>query len=113
MVNEKQFAERLQQIMDFKSLSASSFAEAIGVQRSGISHLLSSRNKPSLDFVLKVVNAFPEIDLYWLLKGKGSFPGGSKPEEFTPPAPSQSSEKEITRVMLFYDDGSFESWDKR
>ncbi|MBT8235049.1 MAG: helix-turn-helix transcriptional regulator [Bacteroidia bacterium] len=116
MVNEKDFADRLQQIMNSNSLSASAFAETIGVQRSGISHLLSGRNKPSLDFVLKVVKAFPEVDLYWLLNGKGTYPSGNKLLKSAPAPPadlSRTKEKQITRVMLFYDDGSFESWDKR
>ena len=39
-----------------------------------MSHLLSGRNKPSLDFVLKISEVFPEIDLYWILIGKGNFP---------------------------------------
>ncbi len=116
MVNEKGFAGRLQQIMKLNSLSASAFADTIGVQRSGISHLLSGRNKPSLDFVLKVVNAFPEVDLYWLLNGKGTYPirDTTKETALEPTAKqSRSKGKKITRVMLFYDDGSFESWDKR
>jgi hypothetical protein len=44
------------------------------VQRSSLSHLLSGRNKPSLDFIIKVIDVFPEVDLYWILNGKGSFP---------------------------------------
>jgi len=115
MVNETEFAERLQQIIKFHSLSASAFADTIGVQRSGISHLLSGRNKPSLDFVLKVVKAFPEVDLYWLLNGKGNYPTTSEPAESGPLKAAKSSishQKQITRVMLFYDDGSFESWDR-
>ncbi len=116
MVNEKDFADRLQQIMNSNSLSASAFADTIGVQRSGISHILSGRNKPSLDFVLKVVKAFPEVDLYWLLNGKGTYPSGNTAVESVPESTanqSRSKEKQITRVMLFYDDGSFESWDRR
>ena len=74
MVNSKEFANRLQEILDFYDLSASAFARRIGVQPSGISHLLSGRNKPSLDFVLRVIETFPEVELYWLLNGKGSFP---------------------------------------
>ncbi|MDH3697751.1 MAG: helix-turn-helix domain-containing protein [Flavobacteriaceae bacterium] len=115
MVNETEFAARLQHIIRSHSLSASAFADRIGVQRSGISHLLSGRNKPSLDFVLKVVKAFPEVDLYWLLKGKGSYPSNTNPTESRPlktAKPSISHQKQITRVMLFYDDGSFESWDR-
>ena len=50
------------------------FADKIGVQRSSISHILSGRNKPSLDFILKVTNEFTDVDIYWLLNGKGSFP---------------------------------------
>lgn len=115
MVNETAFAARLQQIINSHSLSASAFADRIGVQRSGISHLLSGRNKPSLDFVLKVVKAFPEVDLYWLLNGKGSYPATSHPIESMPPKAARSSisnQKQIIRVMLFFDDGSFESWDR-
>jgi transcriptional regulator with XRE-family HTH domain len=49
------------------------FADKIGVQRSSLSHLLSGRNKPSLDFILKILDVFPDVDLYWMINGKGSF----------------------------------------
>jgi len=74
MVNTEDFIKRLEIILDYYSLNASSFADKIGVQRSSISHLLSGRNKPSLDFVLKIMDVFPEVDLYWILNGKGTFP---------------------------------------
>ena len=50
-------------------LSAAAFAERIGVQRSSVSHILSRRNKPSLDFMLKIHEHFREVDLDWLLLG--------------------------------------------
>lgn len=74
MVNIDEFTKKLEKILDYYSLSASSFADKIGVQRSSMSHLLSGRNKPSLDFVLKITEVFSEVDLYWLLLGKGEFP---------------------------------------
>ena len=74
MVNTKEFILRLKKIISHNELSASSFAEKLGVQRATISHLLSGRNKPSLDFVMKVTNVFDDVDLYWLLHGKGSYP---------------------------------------
>ncbi len=74
MVNTDDFIKRLEYILDFYSLNASSFADKIGVQRSSLSHLLSGRNKPSLDFILKIMDVFPEVDLYWILNGKGTFP---------------------------------------
>jgi DNA-binding XRE family transcriptional regulator len=78
MVNTDEFIKRLEIILDYFSLNASSFADKIGVQRSSMSHLLSGRNKPSLDFILKIIDIFPEVDLYWILKGIGSFPKTDK-----------------------------------
>lgn len=77
MVNIEDFIKRLEIILDYYSLNASSFADKIGVQRSSLSHLLSGRNKPSLDFILKILEVFPEVDLYWILNGKGTFPKNS------------------------------------
>ncbi|MFV5693149.1 helix-turn-helix domain-containing protein [Flavobacterium sp. LT1R49] len=74
MVNTDDFIKRLEIILDYYSLNASSFADKIGVQRSSLSHLLSGRNKPSLDFILKILDVFPDVDLYWILNGKGTFP---------------------------------------
>ena len=66
--------KRLEFVFEYFGLTASSFADKINVQRSSISHLLSGRNKPSLDFILKIVEHFPEVDIMWLLKGVGEFP---------------------------------------
>ena len=74
MVNTEDFIKRLEIILEYYSLNASSFADKIGVQRSSLSHLLSGRNKPSLDFILKILDVFPEVDLYWVLNGTGTFP---------------------------------------
>lgn len=74
MVNTDDFIKRLEIVLDYYSLSASVFADKIGVQRSSLSHLLSGRNKPSLDFILKIIEVFPDIDLYWITNGKGNFP---------------------------------------
>lgn len=74
MVNIEDFIKRLEIILEYYSLNASSFADKIGVQRSSLSHLLSGRNKPSLDFILKILEVFPDVDLYWILNGKGTFP---------------------------------------
>ena len=64
MINTQNFAKRLQKVIDFYGETGSSFAEKIGVQRSSISHILSGRNKPSLDFILKVTKAFTDVDNY-------------------------------------------------
>lgn len=81
MINTDHFVKRLETIFDYYGLTASLFADKINVQRSSISHLLSGRNKPSLDFTLKVIESFPEVELLWLLNGKGSFPKGENGSE--------------------------------
>ena len=111
------FAHRLNKVMDYYQLSAAAFADKINVQRSSISHLLSGRNKPSLDFVLKVLEEFKDVELYWLLNGKGSFP---KKEDATTTTPllsdsaqilSQNSPtKEIDSIIIFYNDGTFKNY---
>lgn len=79
MLNIDEFTKRLEQLFEVYELTPSTFADKIGVQRSSISHLLSGRNKPSLDFVLKVQDVFPEVELNWLLHGKGNMNQSSSP----------------------------------
>lgn len=70
--------DRIQSLIKSKGFTPSLFADQIGVQRSGISHILSGRNKPSLDFILKILNAFPDIDADWLLFGREQIHAGIK-----------------------------------
>ncbi len=77
-------SSRIKTIQEHYELSASSFADTLGVQRSSISHILSGRNKPSLDFVLKIVTNFDEVDLNWILLNKGFFPKSRLSNKKTP-----------------------------
>ncbi|MDH5412616.1 MAG: helix-turn-helix domain-containing protein [Flavobacteriaceae bacterium] len=121
MINNLEFAERLKKVMDHYQLSAASFADTINVQRSSISHLLSGRNKPSLDFVLKVLDKYKDVELYWLLNGKGSFPKRPTTDPL-PPVEQQTiikptsgagqpiSTKKIDKIIIFYNDGTFQHY---
>jgi hypothetical protein len=51
------------------------------VQRSSLSHLLSGRNKPSLDFILKILDVFPDVDLYWMINEKVVYSEPSRQQE--------------------------------
>jgi transcriptional regulator with XRE-family HTH domain len=64
--------ERLLEFLRIENKSSAQLAEDIGVQASGISHILSGRNNPSLDFVLKMLEKYKFISTDWLLFGKGS-----------------------------------------
>ena len=124
MVNSADFAKRLQNILDYYGLSATAFSEKIDFNRSTISHLLSGRNKPSLEFIMKVLQQFPEVELYWLLNGKGTFPTSPIAEKEIAPTkekdvPSKVSgnfkiekvnDSSIERIVIFFKDGSFKSY---
>ncbi len=121
MINSEDFAKRLQKVIDYYAETASSFSDKIGVQRSSISHILSGRNKPSLDFVLKILATYPEVELYWLLNGKGKFP--TQPEKIAieikkksevqdPSSDTRISTdiKRIDKIVIFYEDGTFKEF---
>ena len=131
MVNTSNFSKRLQKILDFYGVTATLFSEKIAFNRSTISHLLSGRNKPSLEFVMKVLQTYPEVDLYWLLYGKGSFPTplnkvntqikatnkqntvpGVEAENsvFENMALKNSNTSAIERIILCYKDGTFKQY---
>lgn len=121
MVNTSDFTARLKKVMGYHHLTASLFAEKIDVQRSSISHIISGRNKPSLDFILKVTNTFKDVDMYWLLNGKGTFPKqiAEKKITTTPTFPFEGKEssvnetkKKIQRIVVFYNDGTFDEYQK-
>ena len=59
--------EKLQKLMASEQLTASRFAELLGIQPSGVTHLLGGRNKPSFDLVQKILRRFPHINPDWLL----------------------------------------------
>lgn len=79
--------ERLKLVMSVKNLTSAQLAEKIGVQRSGISHILSGRNKPSLDFILKILETYPELNDSWILRGDGQMlkKDTNQPELFSRP----------------------------
>jgi DNA-binding XRE family transcriptional regulator len=140
-MNSEKIIERLEKIFTELNLTPSMFADQIGVQRSSISHLLSGRNKPSLDLILKIFNTFPQIDLYWLLGEKELkekinltllHPSSSvaekekvQPKEKLnkveanlekaelPKAIAMSKTSEVEKIVVFYRDGTFAEYAPR
>ena len=116
MINTQEFTTRLKKVMQHHQLTASLFADKVGVQRSSISHILSGRNKPSLDFILKVTNVFNDVTMEWLLNGKGSFPKNERKESTTTTPTLLSNDlesaKKIQRILVFYTDGTFDEYKK-
>jgi transcriptional regulator with XRE-family HTH domain len=127
MLNIDAFLKRLEQLMENHQLNAAAFAEKIGVQRSSVSHILSRRNKPSLEFILKVQAEFTEADFDWLLLGarKKSSPTSNQllvdqgkvdeleaDKSIDPPKKSISTsldvfDNEVLQIIQTYKDGTF------
>lgn len=93
--------ERLKKWMEYEGLKSSEFADIIGVNRATISHILSGRNKPSIDFLEKLLSTYPNINANWLISGIGYMQNNIKKKQ-------AASSKKIGKVVVFYDDNSFD-----
>ena len=93
--------QRLKNWMESEGLKSSALADTVGVNRATISHILSGRNKPSIDFLEKLLSVYPNINANWLISGIGYMHSDIKKNEVF-------SSKKIGKVVVFYDDNSFE-----
>ena len=116
MLNINDFLSRLEELMKNNQLNAAAFAEKIGVQRSSVSHILSKRNKPSLDFILKIQSQFDEVNFDWLLLGiqneitpldQDSHNLNSMKSNIDLKLKSNNNDMEVTQIIQTYKDGSF------
>lgn len=114
---------RIKMVIKMHNLTASAFADKIGVQRSSVSHILTGRNNPSLDFIEKTLINFPRVNADWLIMGKV---GGVESENLQLVQTTthkdlkskevntkethigQPEKRLIERVVIFYDDGTYE-----
>ncbi len=82
--------ERIRKLLESRQLTPTQFADAIGIARPIVSHILSGRNKPSLEVVQRILGAMPELSMAWLLNGTGPMQTGevpaATPEPQQPPA---------------------------
>ena len=133
--SQMDISNRIQELIRKNQLNAAKFADRIGVQRSNLSHVLTGRNKPGLDFIEKVLLEFPDIDANWLISGKKQLGEGagraitnenlqttSVGDENLPdnserknPSTSVQSGKEsakVDKIIVFYKDNTFEEFKK-
>jgi transcriptional regulator with XRE-family HTH domain len=125
--------ERILAFIKSYNLTPSQFADEIGVQRSSISHLISGRNKPSLEFIQRIVARYPEINLQWILNGTGAMlndGNGQQEIGFTPgpeilniPAPepadkgkpkrlkvNEMESKQVEKIVYIFKDKTFREY---
>ena len=77
--------ERLEELMELLNMNPTQFANAIGVQRATLQHILSGRNEPSLKIIMAIHSSFPDVELEWLLNGQGTAIPGLAPKEAVAP----------------------------
>lgn len=120
---------RFKQLLEEKNLTANRFAALIKVNASAMSHILNGHRKPGFDVLGKIAQAFPDVNLNWLISGKGPVYNNqisdcNTTEEnkttFQKEEPNLSipqlmetsniSKKRIKRIVLFFENGSFEDY---
>ena len=116
MLNYDEILKRVKELVYSNNLNATSFSQKIGFQRSGVSHILSGRNKPSLDFITKIYLNFDNVSLNWLLFGNDI---KSKQEidisntlELNKSNVKQIESRKIKKIVFIYEDQSFEEFSK-
>jgi len=92
---------RLKNWMKTEGLKPSVLADTIGVNRATISHILSGRNKPSIDFLEKILSVYPKLNANWLISGIGYMQNKFEQKQVL-------ISKKIGKVVVFYDDNSFD-----
>lgn len=122
---------RLQQFINAENLTQSQFAERLGVAKASVSHILAGRNKPGYDFIESLSRQFPNLNLEWLIGGRGRMYKITGPESqirpenedspsilrsedgdyFNEPSETidiQAESPKIVKVVVFYDNGTFQ-----
>lgn len=126
--------DRIKKLVKESGLNNGDFADKVGINRASLSHILSGRNKPSLDFVLKLLEAFPSLKSDWLLFGKGSEKSSEDYSEkevdvvlnnaadanfgvekkmnkkSSPEIPATTADSIPERIVFFYPDGKFKQY---
>lgn len=108
--------DRIQLIIKAHNESPSTFADKVGIKRSNLSHVLSGRNNPSLDFLSKVINTYPNVNASWLITGEtreGDFKEESQEHSKGPEVVSSNDStftNNIEKIVIFYSDKTFKEY---
>ena len=93
--------KRIRKIIQKEGLNVNQFSKIIGVNRSALSHILSGRNKPSVDVLEKILDSFPSVNANWLLSGLGKIDANLSNQD-------EKKDRVIDKIVVFYSDNSFE-----
>jgi transcriptional regulator with XRE-family HTH domain len=83
--------------LDSVNLNANSFSKLVNLNRSTVSHIISGRNKPSIDVLEKILAIYPDLNINWLITGFGSIN-----------VKTENINKNVNKVVVFYEDSSYQ-----
>jgi transcriptional regulator with XRE-family HTH domain len=115
---------RLLQFLQAENITQTQLADTLSVARGSVSNILAGRNKPGYDFLESLILHYPNLNLEWLLSGKGKMyhenengmPIESTPQQDEPvqldlfSLQSPANNREISRIMVFFTDKTFQEF---
>ena len=107
MINNELIVSRIKKLMDENKLTPSSFAKKIESKRANVSHILSGRNKPSLNFLIKIVSSFDGISLDWFVNDKVRSSEGYEESFNLNKNDKDDDTRKIKTIVHFYENGTF------
>lgn len=127
-----ELVDRIKVVMKVNNLTAAQMADDMGVQRSNVSHVLSGRNKPSFEFLNRLLTKYPKVNAHWLITGKTQVADQATPpleapkkeepveepisterSDAEPPStPSTAPSSDIDRIVIFYNNGTFKTFEQ-
>tara|TARA_B100002019_G_C20832127_1_gene385788 strand:- start:163 stop:534 length:372 start_codon:yes stop_codon:yes gene_type:complete len=119
-MNKKNILNRIKKIIEENNLSNSEFAEKIGIPKSSVTHLLSERNNPSLDIIIKISEAFEDISTDYLIFGQENQSEStiqdsntlfSELEDSISEDSVKDSNNKVKSIILIYENNKFEQID--
>jgi len=119
-MNKKNILNRIKKIIEENNLSNSEFAEKIGIPKSSVTHLLSERNNPSLDIIIKISEAFEDISADYLIFGQENQSEStiqdpntlfSELEDSISEDSVKDSNNKVKSIILIYENNKFEQID--
>ena len=107
MINNELIVSKIKKLMEDNNLTPSSFAKKIHSKRANVSHILLGRNKPSLNFLIKIVDSFDNISLDWFIDNDMAlleeYKGLANPDIKI----KDGNAGKINTIVHFYENGTF------
>ena len=111
--------KRLIQFLNTSGISQAVLADTLGVARANVSHIISGRNKPGFDFIESLSLHYPELNIEWLITGRGRMlksPNDANQDDLSKVQTLDDSiqtierKRVISKIVIFFDDNTFEEF---